>query len=90
MDFCSLTAIADAFFPRIFIKRKQAVPAGTVSLTVYFHADAATLTAHGTQPVLGYARANRFYNNYFDQIAELWTPDGALLATTTQVVYYKE
>ena len=36
LDFLSLTAICDAFLPRIFVKRKQPTPIGTVSFTVYF------------------------------------------------------
>jgi hypothetical protein len=90
LDFLSLTAICDTFFPRIYIRRNQLVPAGTVSFTVYFHADDTTLSANGDKEVLGHARANRFYNNYFDQTAEVWTRDGVLLATSCQVVYFKE
>ena len=40
MDFASLTAIADAFFPRIFLRRPREVPIATVSLNIYFHVDA--------------------------------------------------
>lgn len=90
MDFPSLTAICDTFFPRIYVRRSQLVPAGTVSFTVYFHVDGTALSALGDKAVLGHARANRFHNNYFDQTAEVWTPDGQLLATSSQVVYYKE
>ena len=43
LDFASLTAIADIFYPRIYIRRATHVPAGTVSMTVYFHASAALL-----------------------------------------------
>lgn len=90
LDFLSLTAICDAFFPRILVRRKQLVPAGTVSLTIYFHVDSATLSAHGEKEVLGHARALRFRDGFFDQTAEVWTPEGSLLATTSQIVYYKE
>ena len=36
------------------------------------------------------ARANRFEQGFFDQSAEIWSADGALLASSHQVVYYKE
>jgi len=39
--------------------------------------------------VLCTAHANRFSLGYFDQSAQLWTRDGALLATTHQIVYFK-
>jgi hypothetical protein len=40
LDFASLTALADVFFPRVFVRRATLVPVGTVTMTVYFHADA--------------------------------------------------
>lgn len=90
MDFFSLTAICDSFFPRIYVRRNQFVPAGTVSFSVYFHAGAEDLSAVGDSAVLGHARANRFYKTYFDQNAEIWSQDGRLLATSSQIVYFKE
>ena len=90
LDFASLTAICDSFFPRIFIKRRSAAPIGTVSLTLYFHADAAALAAQGAAPVIGTARATRYHNGYFDQSAETWTGNGLCLANSHQLVYYRE
>lgn len=90
LDFMSLASICDVFFPRIFVKRKRFVPIGTVSLTIYFHADSTALSAQGERPVLGQARALRFHAGYFDQTAEIWSESGGLLATTTQLVYFKE
>lgn len=89
LDFLSLTAISDCFFPRIFLRRQQLVPTGTITLTTYFHVDAATLAKQGDAPVLAQARANRFNLGYFDQSACLWGSDGELLATSHQLVYFK-
>ncbi|MGZ5179254.1 MAG: acyl-CoA thioesterase [Ramlibacter sp.] len=90
LDFASLTALADVFYPRIWRRRALLVPIGTVSMTVYFHAGAAQLHEAGTGYLLGQARAQAFQGGYFDQTAQLWTEGGTLLATTHQVVYYKE
>ena len=90
LDFLSLAALCDAFFPRIFVRRPAWVAIGTVALTTYFHADAAQLGAQGSAPVLGRARALNFRQGFFDQTAEVWSDTGALLATTHQVVYFKE
>jgi hypothetical protein len=90
LDFLSLVALADVFFPRIFVRRPRWVPIGTVSFTTYFHADAAGLAAYGDGYVLGVARAQRFRNGFFDQAAEVWSAGGELLATSHQIVYYKE
>jgi acyl-coenzyme A thioesterase PaaI-like protein len=90
LDFCSLAAMADVFYPRIWRKRALLTPAGTVSMTVYFHAGAAELAAAGTGYLLGQACGQRFFHGFFDQRAELWSEAGALLATTHQIVYFKE
>lgn len=89
LDFCSLTALADLFFPRIFLRRATRVAVGTVSMTVVFHADAAALAACGDSFVLGQARAHGFGQGFFDQSAHLWSDAGSLLASSLQVVYYK-
>jgi acyl-CoA thioesterase len=90
LDFPALACMADIFFPRIYLRRALPVPIGTVSMTVYFHADAAQLQHHGEGFLLGQARAQTFQNGFFDQTAQMWTQQGTLLATTQQIVYYKE
>lgn len=91
MDFTSLTAMADIFFPRIFVRRQRPAAAGTISLAIHFHADSQALAAIAEDEfVLGHARAKRFYNGYADQVGEVWSKSGVLLATTSQTVYYKD
>lgn len=89
LDFTSLTALCDVFYPRAFLRRGHALPAGTVTLTIYFHADAAEIEAQSDHPILATARSNRFGKNYFDQTAHLWGSDDTLLATSHQLVYFK-
>ena len=90
LDFASLTALADMFFPRIWRTRATLVPIGTVSMTVYYHADSALLKATGDGYLQGQTHAQAFRNGYYDQTAQLWSEKGELLATTHQIVYYKE
>ncbi len=90
LDFASLTALSDVFFPRVWRRRPLLVPIGTVSMTIYFHADQALLKATGTGYLLGQTQAQAFRNGFFDQTAQLWNEAGELLVTTHQVVYYKE
>jgi acyl-CoA thioesterase len=89
LDFAGLTAMADVFFPRVWLRRATRVPVGTVSMTVYFHADAHALQAVGGDFVLAQARAQEYRGGFFDQTAQLWARDGTMLATTHQLVYYK-
>lgn len=90
LDFASLVALSDSFFPRIYIRRRRRAMIGTVSLTTYFHADSALLAQVGTQHVLGVAKALNYRHGYFDQTGELWSPEGQLLASTHQLVYFKD
>jgi acyl-CoA thioesterase len=90
LDFGSLTALADVFFPRVWLRRARLTPIGTVSMTVYYHADAAQLAAAGSGHLLLQAQGQGFGGGYFDQAGQLWDEGGTLLATTHQIVYYKE
>jgi acyl-CoA thioesterase len=90
LDFASLAAMCDVFFPRIWLRRARQTPLGTVSMTVYFHASAAELAATGTRYLLAQARGQGFGGGYFDHTGQLWSEGGELLATTHQVMYYKE
>jgi acyl-CoA thioesterase len=89
VDFLSLLSFSDTFFARIFHALGAIVPIGTVSMTTMFHADAADLAAEDTTKVLGVAEANIFHKSFGDQTGELWAPSGRLLATTSQIVYFK-
>lgn len=90
LDAPALAALADVFYPRVWRRRAKPVPVGTVSMTVYFHADAALLAATGSGHLLARAQGQGFRGGYFDHSAQLWNEAGSLLATSHQVVYFKE
>jgi acyl-CoA thioesterase len=90
LDFQSLTALSDVFFPRVWRRRAVLTPIGTVTMTVYFHCSSDQLQSTGAGWLLGQAEAQAFSKGYFDQSAQLWNEAGELLVTTHQVVYYKE
>lgn len=89
LDFAALASMCDVFFPRVWLRRATQVPAGTVSITVYFHAGGAELAATGRGYLLGQAQAQEFRNGFFDQTAQVWNQAGVMLATSHQVVYFK-
>lgn len=89
LDFASLTAMADVFYPRVWLRRPLRVPGGTVSMTTYFHASAAELEAAGSGYVLAQAQGQAFRHGFFDQAAQLWSEAGTLLVTSHQLVYFK-
>jgi len=80
LDFVSLAALSDSFFPRIFLRRHKYVAIGTGS----------ELREQGDRHVFGNVRAVNYRNGYFDQSAEIWSADAQLLASTHQLVYYRE
>jgi cystine transport system ATP-binding protein len=50
----------------------------------------ALLAQVGSRHVLGLAKALNYRHGYFDQTGELWSPEGQLLASTHQLVYFKD
>lgn len=90
LDHVALASLCDIFIVRVFQVRGLRTPAGTVSMTSYFHANAEELAEQGTRPILARADSIRFGDQFHDQQAELWSDAGKLLATTTQVVWFRE
>jgi acyl-CoA thioesterase len=90
LDFVSLGAMCDVFYPRIWLRRARMTPAGTVSITIYFHVNRDDLAAVGTGYLLAQARGQEFRNGFCDHSAQLWAESGQMLATTHQIIFYKE
>jgi hypothetical protein len=89
LDFLSLLAMSDAFFGRIFQVIGRIPPFGTVSMTTHFHGAGDELAAHGDAPLAALADARVFHRSFCDQSAELYGGGGQLLATSTQVAYFR-
>ena len=89
IDMLSLVSMSDAFFARVFHARRELVPFGTVTLTTYFHVSSEDIAAEDITHVLACADAKIFNRSYHDQSGELWSPSGKLIATTTQMGYFK-
>lgn len=90
LDFPSLAAFCDSFIPRLFVRMGAPRPVATVTLSINFHVDAAALAAEQGTSTFTQARANAFNRGYYDQEALLWSESGRLLATTQQLVWYRE
>ncbi len=89
LDFVSLLALSDAFFGRIFQVIGRIPPFGTVSMTTHFHASTGELTAHGIAPLAAVADSHVFHRSFCDQTVELYGRGGQLLATSTQVAFFR-
>jgi acyl-CoA thioesterase len=89
-DFETLAALCDAGIPQIFMRLKRRVPVSSVTLNVFFYADEAELDTVGTDFVLNATRMRRAARGFFDASAQLWSRAGALLATTEQIVWFRD
>jgi hypothetical protein len=89
LDTLSIAALSDAFFGRVFHAVGKIVPFGTVTMATYFHATSGELEASGDTRVIGSVRSNRLHAGFQDQIGELWSPQGRLLASCHQLAYYR-
>jgi acyl-CoA thioesterase len=90
LDFPGLACLSDAFFVRMIQVRNTFPPMATVSLTTQFHCDTAMLAAHGDAAVLCEVDTRVFRDSFHDQTATLWSKDGALLASSHQMVWFAE
>lgn len=90
LDFPSIAAHCDTFIPRLFVRKGGPTPISTVTLTINFHVDGATLQAMEGQHSFAKAKANAFNGGYYDQEGQIWSRDGILLATTHQMVWYRD
>ncbi len=89
LDLLSLTAMSDSFLLRLPHVRASFVPMGTVSLTTHFLATPDDIAEQGQHPVLGVSDATRFHHNFHDQHMQLWSHTGKLLATGSQIAWFK-
>jgi acyl-CoA thioesterase len=90
LDFPAIAAYCDVFVPRLFVRKGAPTPIATVTLSINFHVDGATLARHKGSHAFGKAKANAFNGGYYDQEAQLWSRDGTLLATTHQLVWFRD
>ncbi|MGE5650653.1 acyl-CoA thioesterase II [Noviherbaspirillum sp. UKPF54] len=90
LDFPAIAAYCDSFVPRLFVRKGAARPISTVTLSINFHVDDAALARQQGRHAFGKARANAFNGGYYDQEGQLWAEDGTLLATTHQLVWFRE
>lgn len=90
LDFPSLAAFCDSFIPRLFVRMGAPRQVATVTLSINFHIDGAGLDAEQGRSTFTQTRANAFNRGYYDQEALLWSESGKLLASTHQLVWYRE
>lgn len=89
LDHLLLAYLADQYAPRSFFWGGGPSPSATISMSVYFHATDDELAAVGDGYILNEATGTRGEHSTSGQQARLWSRDGALLATTEQLCWYR-
>ena len=90
LDVLMLAAMADLAPPRVMWKRKRPIMSSTVSMTTHFHGTPEEIAAVGNRFILSEVHCRRCEGGYFDHELKLWSPDGALLATSEQVAAFRD
>ena len=90
LDTLMLAALADLAPPRVIWKREMISGSATVSMTTHFHATPDEMAAVGNRFILSEVHCRRCEGGYFDHELKLWSPDGALLATSEQVAAFRD
>lgn len=90
LDVLQLAALADLAPPRVIWKRDMISGSSTVSMTTHFHATPEEIAAVGARFVLSEVHCRRCEGGYFDHELKLWSPDGALLATSEQMAAFRD
>jgi hypothetical protein len=88
LTFPRLAAMADASLPRIYFHFDAISPISTVTLSLQFHCDAAEIAAVGHDFVLIDASSQAASQGFFDQHLRIFAPNGRLLLSSTQLVWF--
>jgi acyl-CoA thioesterase len=89
MDPIQLTYLADVYPPRIWYGGSELRPSATITMSVYFLATQEEMDSMGDDYVLTHASGTRGAQSTVGSQAQLWSPAGALLATTEQICWFR-
>ena len=89
VDHCQLAFLSDHREPRSFFWSEGPRPSSTLTLSVYFHATTEELAAVGDDELLSEAFATRGAQATSEEHLRLWSRQGALLATSVQMDWYR-
>ena len=89
VDHVQLAFLADHRAPRSFFWGGGPRPSSTLTLSVYFHATERELAAVGDDEVLSEAFGVRGAQSTSEEHLRLWSRDGALLASSVQMAWYR-
>ncbi|MEZ5937121.1 MAG: thioesterase family protein [Hyphomonadaceae bacterium] len=90
MDHVLLACLLDYAPPRIMYRRDGFPMSSTVSMNAYFHVTPEEIAEVGDGWVLSDVACRRCEGGYYDHEIRMWSPSGALLATSEQVAAFRD
>ena len=89
VDHLQLAFLADHRAPRSFFWSDAPRPSSTITLSTYFHATEDELAQIGDDDLLSEAFGTRGAQSTSEEHLRLWSRQGALLATSVQMAWYR-
>ena len=89
VDRVSLLSILDTPMPRTFFVTEQFRPGSTVSMASYIYASEEDMAAAGSDYMLLRVTGATVRNSATDGRVEIWTKSGILLATSSQIGFFR-
>ena len=89
VDHVLLAYLSDAYPPRIMFVSGEPQPSPTLALSIYYYATADELAAIGDDFILTEAIGTRGAQSVIGSQLRMWSKQGALLATSEQVCWFR-
>jgi acyl-CoA thioesterase len=89
VDHVLLAYLSDAYPPRIMGRSPGPKPSSTLTLSAYFFATAAELSAIGDDFIMNESAGTRAEASIIGSKLRMWSRSGALLATSEQLCWFK-
>ena len=89
LDHVQLAYLADNYPPRNWTRLAAPGPYSTLTMSVYFHANAQEMAALGDDDVLVDVVGTRAESSTVGSVARIWSRSGALLLTTEQMGWFR-
>jgi acyl-CoA thioesterase len=89
IDALQIAMLSDLGLPRVFYVSAGPRPSVTITLSTYFHATTAELSACGDDYILAEMIGTRIEHSTVGSKTNLWSRAGTLLATTEQLCWFR-
>lgn len=90
LDALAVSALCDAPFPSLWLRRTEPVMITTLVYNIFFRASRLGLAAAGSRHVLADSSCDVGSAGFYDQNTNIWSDGGQLLAQTQQLAWFAD